>query len=232
MGEGLDNDALLIPLIDAANIACGYHAGDTDTMKQTIQLAMQYQVKVGAHVSFADRPNFGRTEMNLSGEAVYTLVQEQIYLFKNIAAECDTPVHHVKPHGALYNMSARNMELAMAIAQAVKDVDDQLVLFGLSGSYSISEAKKIGLRTANEVFADRTYQDDGSLTPRTKPNAMIFATAKAIEQVLQMKNDHTVTSITNNIVSVQADTLCIHGDGPHAVEFAQAIRAALKSTNT
>lgn len=231
MGEGLDNDALLMPLIDAANIACGFHAGDADTIKQTIEKAMQNSVTIGAHVSFADKINFGRTEMKLSNEDVYALVQEQLYLFNKIATAFGAKMMHVKPHGALYNMSARDHELATIIAQAVKDFDEHLILYGLSGSHSISAAKAIGLQTASEVFADRTYQDDGSLTPRSQANALIDDTAKAIQQVLQMKQDGTVTSITGKIIPVQAGTLCIHGDGARAIDFAIAIRTALNKVN-
>ena len=202
MGEGLNNDSLLMPYISSANIACGYHAGDESIMKQTVELAIQNKVSVGAHPGFADKINFGRTEMQLPLNEVYDLVTEQIYLLQQITKTMGTKLHHVKPHGALYNMAAKNALLANIIAKAVYAVDPALVLFGLSGSYSISEAKKIGLKTASEVFADRTYQDDGSLTPRSQTNAMIETAEQSLAQVLQMTEQKTVTSITGKQVSI------------------------------
>src|SRR5262245_22671458 len=171
MGEGIGNDEALMPYINSANIACGYHAGDEKTMWQTIELALKHNVHVGAHVSFLDRKNFGRSEMNLPIQDIYELVQQQLILLNEIADSFDVKIHHVKPHGALYNMSAKDPAISKAIAAAVKDYDADLILFGLSGSCSIEEAKTIGLKTASEVFADRTYQDDGSLTTRNAANA-------------------------------------------------------------
>ncbi len=227
MGEGIGNDEALMPFITSANIACGYHAGDEATMRQTILLAKKQGVKVGAHPSFLDRKNFGRTEMPCTPEEVYRLVQEQISILKKIADECGAVLHHVKPHGALYNQSARDPQLAKAIAQAVKDLDGRLVLFGLSGSHSISEARALGLSTMSEVFADRTYQDDGSLTPRSQPNALIEDADEAVRQVLQMVNEGTVTTVSGERISILAETICIHGDGKHAVAFAKHLHRAL-----
>ena len=228
MGEGLNNDSLLMPYISSANIACGYHAGDESIMKQTVELAIQNKVSVGAHPGFADKINFGRTEMQLPLNEVYDLVTEQIHLLQQITKTMGTKLHHVKPHGALYNMAAKNALLANIIAKAVYAVDPALVLFGLSGSYSIFEAKKIGLKTACEVFADRTYQDDGSLTPRSQTNAMIETAEQSLAQVLQMTEQKTVTSITGKQVSIVAETICLHGDGAHAVQFAKSIHEALQ----
>jgi UPF0271 protein len=166
MGEGMGNDKEIMPFISSANIACGYHAGDETTMKETIKLAIKNNVTIGAHPSFDDKENFGRREMNLSSNEIYSLVFDQIKILDAFARQAGAILHHVKPHGALYNMSAKDIETAKTIARAVWDHNKELILFGLSGSHSISEAKKIGLRTASEVFADRTYQDDGSLTPR------------------------------------------------------------------
>src|SRR6266404_9688454 len=159
MGEGIGNDEAIMPFISSANIACGYHAGDEETMKQTIESAIKYNVAIGAHPSFFDKENFGRTEMNLPADEIYDLVILQLRTIHKIVKEKNAALHHVKPHGALYNMSARSPQIAKAVAQAVKDFDGGLVLFGLSGSHSIKEAEVINLRTANEVFADRTYQD-------------------------------------------------------------------------
>jgi UPF0271 protein len=228
MGEGAGNDYLLMPFISSVNIACGYHAGDADTMLRTCELAIAADVAIGAHPGFADKANFGRTEMQLPPQAVYDLVTEQVYLLQRTAVTCGTVLTHVKPHGALYNMSAGNASIARTIARAVKDIDPGLVLFGLSGSHSITEAQSMGLTVANEVFADRTYQNDGSLTPRGQAGALAETTEAAVAQALQMVQQHTVTSIGGKEVPVIADTICIHGDGAHAVSFAKHIYRTLQ----
>ena len=228
MGEGLDNDALIIPFISSANIACGYHVGDEKTIWQTIELAIKHNVAVGAHVSFYDKENFGRQEINLSEKDIYELVEQQLLIFKEIADAFDIKINHVKPHGALYNMSAKNAAIAKAIAQSIKDFDSGMILFGLSGSHSVDEARATGLKTADETFADRTYQDDGSLTPRYQPNALIENSSSAIGQTLQMIKEKTVTSISGKTIPIVAETICIHGDGKHAVQFAKDIFETLK----
>lgn len=228
MGEGVGNDELIMPFISSASIACGYHAGDEDTMKKTVDLALQYNVAIGAHPSFPDKENFGRTDMRLPLSEVYDLLTKQIHLLDEIVRVSGSTLHHVKPHGALYNMGARAKPLAAVIALAVKDVSEKLILYGLSGSHLIKEAKKIGLRSASEVFADRTYQDNGRLTGRNKPNALITDVAVAVQQVLQMVNDGTITSENGKIIPVVAETICIHGDGEHAVEFAKAIYDSIR----
>ena len=231
MGEGVGNEKELMPFISSANIACGYHAGDEKIIWKTIELAMKYKVNVGAHPSFLDKENFGRKEMNLSYEEIYELVTQQLLLFNEIANSIDVGIHHVKPHGALYNISARDALIAKAIASAIKDFNPGLLLFGLSGSHSISEAKSIGLKTAAEVFADRTYQDDGTLTPRSQPNALIENVNEVAKHVLQMTKEETVTTITGKNLSINAETICIHGDGKEAVLFAKTIYEALKQHN-
>ncbi len=173
MGEGMGNEKELMPFISSANIACGYHAGDAATIKEVVNLCLQYNVNIGAHPSFFDRENFGRATMQLSPQEIYTIVTDQLTIINTIAMECGAILHHVKPHGALYNMAAKDIVTANAIAKAVKDFDKRLIYYGLSGSVMIAAAEKIGLQTANEVFADRTYQADGTLTPRTQPNALI-----------------------------------------------------------
>lgn len=230
MGEGIGNDEAIMPFVTSANIACGFHAGDEETMRTTILLAKQHGVNIGAHPSFFDRENFGRTEQKTSPTYVYQLMMEQLFLFGKIAAANDAVIYHVKPHGALYNQAARNNRLAKAIAQAVKDFDENLVLFGLSGSASITEAEKLGLKTWSEVFADRTYQDNGSLTPRTQPNALIEDVEKAVAQVLQMVQQGTVISVSGAAVPIVAETVCIHGDGKHAVAFAKKLYTKLIKT--
>ncbi|HEV7332068.1 MAG TPA: 5-oxoprolinase subunit PxpA [Flavisolibacter sp.] len=229
MGEGIGNDEAIMPFITSANIACGAHAGDEETMRTTILLAKQYGVKIGAHPSFPDRRNFGRTEMQTTPQEVYNLVSEQLALFQKIADAADAAVHHVKPHGALYNMAARDAALAKAVALAVKDFNATLVLFGLSGSASVTEASLLGLKAWNEVFADRTYGDNGSLTPRWQPHAMIEDEEKAVAQVLQMVQKGTVTAVSGKDIPIAADTVCIHGDGKRAVAFAKRLSETLKS---
>jgi len=231
MGEGMDNDALIMPFISSANIACGYHAGDENTIWKTIELAINSKVAVGAHVSFFDKENFGRSEMTLSAAGVYDLVTQQLIIITEIVDSFEVKLNHVKPHGALYNMAAKDAILANTIASAVKDFDEHLVLFGLSGSHSINQAKAIGLRTASEVFADRTYRDDGSLTPRSEANALIEDPGKSVQQVLQMIKQHTVTTTTGKTIPIVAETICIHGDGRHAAAFARNIFENLKQNN-
>jgi UPF0271 protein len=232
MGEGIGNDAAIFPYITSANIACGYHAGDETSMRETILLAKESRVAIGAHPSFLDRENFGRTEIkNLKPKEVYELVTEQVKILEKIVLACNAQLHHIKPHGALYNMAAKDTALAMAIAHAVYDFDKRLVLFGLSGSYSISEAQSLGLKTASEVFADRTYQDDGSLTPRSQPNALIEDGERCIKQVLQMVKNKKLTSVSGKEISIVADTICLHGDGKNAVSFAKVIYERLKAEN-
>jgi len=227
MGEAMGNDEAIMPFITSANIACGFHAGDDMIMNKTVLLAKKHGVAVGAHPSFFDRENFGRTEMKLSLKEIYDLVQTQIKLVKSISASHDVRLQHVKPHGALYNMSAKDVAIAHAIALAIKDYDSNLILVGLSGSQSVKEALQLGLKTKNEVFADRTYQDDGSLTPRSQPNALINDVAQAVEQALEIIHKKEVTTISGKIIPVEAQTICIHGDSEHAVEIVKAINKSL-----
>ncbi len=228
MGEGIGNDAAIMPFISSANIACGYHAGDADTMKHTIELAQKNNISIGAHTGFRDKENFGRTEQNLSTEALYELISEQLYIFNKHSDELGASITHVKPHGALYNMAAVNKEMSAIIAKAIKDFDESLFVYGKSGSFLISEAKIIGLKTASEVFADRTYQDDGSLTSRKESGALIESVDISIEQVLQMVLHKKVKTITGKEIFMEAETICIHGDGKNAVSFARSINQSLK----
>ncbi len=230
MGEGCGNDAELMKLISSTNIACGFHAGDRATMTDTVELAVVHNVAIGAHPGYQDLKNFGRTPMSLPPKEVFAIVVEQIDELRKICADRGAVLHHVKPHGALYNQAAKDRELAAAIAEAVASIDRGLILYGLSGSTLISEAESAGLKTASEVFADRTYQGDGSLTPRTQSDALITDSEASAAQALRMIRSGTVTSTTGEIVPIKADTLCIHGDGEHAVEFAKAIREALAIT--
>lgn len=224
LGEGCGNDELLMPLISSANIACGFHAGDADTMKRTVDLAIKHGVAIGAHPGYPDRDNFGRTDMELSGSEIEDIVTRQIEALDMICTAAGAKIAHVKPHGALYNRSARDPLVAKAVANAVRQFDEKLVLFGLSGSHSISEAKNLGLKTASEVFADRTYRNDGSLTPRTAANALIKDEDCAVEKVLDMVKYGRVRSTDGIMVRIVAETICIHGDGERAVDFARNLR--------
>lgn len=223
MGEGMENDEALMPYISSANIACGYHAGGEALIRETIDLAIRYNVYIGVHPSFRDKVNFGRQEMKLPPAELYALVIQQLVKVDLIAREKGAILHHVKPHGALYNMAARDRGMARIIATAVKDFNEDLILYGLSGSHLISEAQALGLGTASEVFADRTYGDDGSLTPRSRPGALIENPAQAVEQVRQMMNEGTVTTLSGHRIPITADTVCIHGDGRHALDIARAL---------
>jgi UPF0271 protein len=223
MGEGVGNDEAIMPFITSANIACGAHAGDEETIRATILLAKANGVNIGVHPSFPDRRNFGRTEMATTPQDVYNLVTEQLLFFRKIADKAHATLHHVKPHGALYNMAARDASLANVIAEAVKDFDAALVVFGLSGSASVTEAERLRLKSWNEVFADRTYQDNGSLTPRSIPGALIEQEEKAVAQVVQMIERGSVTTLSGKEISIAADTVCIHGDGSHAITFAKRL---------
>jgi UPF0271 protein len=227
LGEGYPNDAALLPLISSANIACGYHAGDADTMRRTIALALEHGVAIGAHPGFDDKENFGRKAQQLSRQAYYDLVCTQLEKLQDIAQAAGAVLHHVKPHGALYNMAAKDADLAFVIAHAVWDFNPDLILYGLSGSPLIEQAQTIGLATASEAFADRSYQADGSLTPRSQSGALIAETEKCLAQVLEMVQENSVTALDGTKVPIRAETICLHGDGEHAVAFAVAMRAFL-----
>lgn len=227
LGEGFPNDAALMPLISSANIACGYHAGDADTIKATIEQCLIHNVAIGAHPGFNDRANFGRTEMTLSDCALYDLVAEQIILMQDTCKAMGTVLHHVKPHGALYNMAAKDATMSYIIAGVIKAIDPQLILYGLSNSHLISEAKAMDIQTASEVFADRTYNANGQLTPRSQPNAMIHTREAALAQVLMMIQHKQLIATDGSIVPIAAETICIHGDGDHAVSFATSIFSVL-----
>ena len=231
LGEGCTTDEAIMPFISSANIACGYHAGDVNTIKQTLALAKQNNVAIGAHPSYPDRENFGRKEMDLPIQEIKSLVIEQVRLVQSFAEAIGLTLHHVKPHGALYNKAAKDEETAAAIAEAVYTIDPSLILFGLAHSESGKAAKKMGLQFYNEVFADRTYTDQGQLTPRTEANAMITTDEEAIRQVIQMLQEETVTSTNGKKIPIQADTICIHGDGEHAVSFAQHINSIILASN-
>jgi len=228
MGEGMLTDEAIMPYISSANIACGFHAGDEATIRKTISLCKKYNVAIGAHPGFDDKKKFGRTPVQLSATELYELFFRQIILLKDLAESVGSYLHHVKPHGALYNMAANNKVYAQTILKATKDVDANLIFYGLSNSCMIDEAVNLKVKTASEVFADRTYQDDGTLTPRTEPYALIEDADKAANQALQMADTKTVITVTGKTIALQPDTICIHGDGAHAVAFAKTIYETLQ----
>lgn len=233
MGESfgayhLGADDAVFPFITSANVACGFHGGDPTVMRATIARARQRGVAVGAHPGFQDLIGFGRRNMDVTPDEVYDLVVYQVGALLGFANAAKIPLQHVKAHGALYNMAAVKPELAGAIARAVRDVDRELILFGLPGSHLISEGESAGLRTASEAFADRNYMSDGSLVSRKRPDAQVHDADEAVRRAIRMIREGKVTPVDGPDISIKVDTICIHGDGPHAVEFAERLRDAFE----
>jgi len=228
LGEGCD-DAAVMPYISSASIACGLHAGDAETMRRTVELCQQHGVAIGAHPSFDDREGFGRRELAWTPAGIYTLVLDQILVLTDIAAAHGARLAHVKPHGALYNLAARAGALADAIARAVRDADPMLRLVGLSGSALPAAGAALGLHVLHEVFADRRYEADGTLTPRGQPDAVIENLDASLAQVRTLVRDGRVIARTGESIPLRADTLCLHGDRNDAAQFARAVRDALEA---
>ncbi|QIL42199.1 LamB/YcsF family protein [Pedobacter sp. HDW13] len=234
MGEAfgnytMPNDVELMDYISSANIACGFHAGDPAVMQHAVALAIKKGVAIGAHPGLPDLQGFGRREIKISAQEAYQLTLYQIGALSAFVKVARGKLNHVKAHGALYNMAAKDAELAKAIVQAVYDFDPKLILYALSGSKMIAEAQNKGIATASEVFADRSYQDNGSLTPRTEPGALITDEEAALNQVVAFALKQEVRSVSGKIIAVDAETICVHGDGAHAVTFAKRIAEKLKS---
>ena len=227
MGEGMGNDAELLNYITSTNIACGWHAGDPAKMKQLVEQAIQKNVLIGAHPGFPDLEGFGRREMDISEEDAYNYVIYQAGALQGFANAAGTKLHHIKPHGALYNQAAKDLKLARGIARAVKDLGEEVILYGLAGSCLVDAANELKIPVWQEVFADRRYTKEGFLVPRTQAGDVIEDEAAALAQVMQMAKKAQVTAIDGSFIKIQADTLCIHGDNPHAVAFARKIQAAL-----
>ncbi|MEJ8824633.1 5-oxoprolinase subunit PxpA [Variovorax humicola] len=227
LGEGCENDEALLALVSSANIACGWHAGDAKTMQQCVRWALANGVAIGAHPSFPDRENFGRSEMNLPADEVIAGTLYQIGALAAIVKAEGGTLAHVKPHGALYNQAARDPALADALCEAVRRFDPSLKFFGLAGSGMIAAARRAGLKPVEEVFADRGYNPDGSLVSRKLPGALIEDDAQAIAQTISLVRDHRVTAVDGSTVAVNAQTVCLHGDGAHALQFAKNIRERL-----
>ena len=219
-------DELMMPLITSANIAAGFHAGDPATIRRTVRIAADHGVAIGAHPSLPDLAGFGRRVMQVSPQEVYDLVLYQAGAVEAFARAAGSKLHHVKCHGALYNMAAIDDELADAIARAVKDMGGGVQLYALSNSRMMDAGRKHGVTTVGEVFADRGYMDDGTLAPRGKPGGMIEDAAQSVAQVLSMVEDGVVISLSGKRVPVSPGTLCLHGDQSGAVVFARALREA------
>lgn len=224
VGEGVGREADLLPWVTSANVACGAHAGDPVTMAATMALARKLGVVVGAHPGFADRAHFGRRELTLSSAAIRALVRDQLRDLGEQGA-----FSYVKPHGALYNLAARDERVAAAVVAAVKAWSRELVVLGLAGSVLVAAARAAELRAVEEVFADRAYAADGSLVPRDQPGAVWHDAAAVVGQVLTMVRERRVRAVTGEWVPVAADSICVHGDGLHAVEFARRLRGELAS---
>src|SRR5262245_17092279 len=223
----IGQDPILLQHITSANVACGFHAGDPGVMRITVALAKQHGVAIGAHPGFADLVGFGRRELHATPREIEDLVVYQIGALTAVAAAQGERLQHVKPHGALFNMAARDRALADAIARAVAAVDRSLVLFGLAGSELVRAGDRAGLRTASEAFADRAYARDGTLVPRSTPGAVIENAALVVDRVVRMASEQRVTAIDGSIVNMQVDTVCVHGDTPGAADLAARIRGAL-----
>lgn len=238
MGEGMPTDASIYPLISSANIACGGHAGDPRTMRSSVRLALQFGVAIGAHPSYPERKDFGRTDIleshpgmgdrSFPFSALASHLKAQINGLQSVCEAAGTRLHHVKPHGALYNRAAKDARVSTIICETIAAIDPTIIIYGLSGSLTRGAAAASGLRFVNEVFADRTYRSDGTLTPRGEVNALIHDPAAMLEQVLLMVQQKKVLSSSGSSVPILAESVCLHGDGEHAVTFASTIRKELE----
>lgn len=222
---GLDEEVL--PLVSSANIACGMHAGDPVVMRKTVELAARAGVAIGAHPGYPDLQGFGRRDLALSPDEVYAYVVYQIGALAGMCAAFDVALHHVKPHGQLYNRAAKDEACARAIARAVHDVNPDLVLVGLAGSLLVKAGREEGLRAIGEFFTDRNYNDDGTLVARSDARALITDEDFAVRRVCHMVETHEITSVTGAPLTIDADTICVHGDNIHALQFVRKIRSAL-----
>ena len=222
-------DADILQYVSSANVACGFHAGDPLVMEETVRLAKKAGAAVGAHPGYPDLQGFGRRNMICTPKEVKAYVKYQLGALLAFTRTAGIPLQHCKPHGALYNMAAKDKALAAAIAEAVADVDAGIILLGLAGSAMTEAGKETGLRIAGEVFADRAYQADGSLVPRSMPGAVIHDTEEALSRTVRMVKEGIVTAVTGETVPLTADSICVHGDNPSALAFVKAIRERLET---
>jgi 5-oxoprolinase (ATP-hydrolysing) subunit A len=219
LGEGIGKDEQIMPFISSCNIACGIHAGSMSIMKSTVQLAMKNNVQIGAHPSFSDRENFGRKEMFIPKDILKSQIINQIASLNEIAKKEGTKLHHVKPHGALYNMASKFNDVAMAVIDAVQFFDEDLILYVPYGSLIAYKARKFKVPYYNEVFADRNYNDDLTLVSREEPEAIIENPSRINERILRIISEGTIVSLNGKIITMKADTVCVHGDNPNAVNI-------------
>ena len=236
LGESFGNykigmDEEVIKYISSANIACGFHASDPLVMEKTVVLAKENGVKVGAHPGFPDLVGFGRRNINVSPAELKAMVMYQVGALAAFCKARDIKMNHVKPHGAMYNMAAKDIKLALAIAEGIAQVDDSLILLGLSGSQLLKAAQEVGLKSAAEVFADRAYEEDGSLVARTKAGAVIADENEVIERIIKMIKLGKVQTITGKEIEIKPDSICVHGDNPKALNFVKLIRQRLTQEN-
>ncbi len=236
LGESFGNykigmDEEVIKFISSANIACGFHASDPLVMAKTVSIAKENGVSIGAHPGYPDLAGFGRRNMNVTPQELKAMVQYQIGALNAFCKAVGVKMNHVKPHGAMYNMAAKDEKLALAIAEAISEVDDSLILLGLSGSELLKAANQVGLKYANEVFADRAYEEDGSLVARTKAGAIITNEKEVIERVVKMIKEQKVKTITGKEISICPHSICVHGDNPKALNFVKVIRQRLLQEN-
>lgn len=228
LGEGAGFDAEIMELVTSANIACGFHAGDPASILRSIRDATEKNLSVGAHPSLLDRENFGRKEFPVEPAEVFAQVAYQLGAFSTLATAATVRMNHVKPHGALYNMAARDESLAEAIVEAIVVVDPYLILFAPVNSALERVGLKSEIRVVREVFADRNYLDDGSLVPRTRSDALLTNPEEAAKRVVRMLRDGKVTSVDGRDIEVKAETVCVHGDTPGAVDFVRNLRVELE----
>lgn len=223
----IGSDDRIIPLITSANIACGFHASDPVVMMKTVNMVKKAGTGAGAHPGYPDLMGFGRRNMNVSHEEAKAYTLYQISALGGMCKAAGVKLRHVKPHGAMYNMAGKDYELSKAICEAIKEYDPSLIVMGLAGSQMVKAARDMGLKTAEEVFADRAYEEDGSLVARSKPGAMIEDEDEAIARVVRMIKEGKVQAITGNDIDIKADSVCVHGDGEKALLFVEKIRKAL-----
>ncbi|MCS6809184.1 MAG: LamB/YcsF family protein [Candidatus Kapabacteria bacterium] len=225
----IGNDEALMKLATSVNIACGFHAGDPAVMRRTVALAIKHGVSIGAHPGLPDRIGFGRRMMQITPHDVYDMTLYQIAALQGFVAAQGGAMRHVKPHGALYTMLASHEALAQSFAQAVIDFNNKLIVVGLAGSVFLQIAECMGLSVAHEAFADRRYQPDGSLTPRTEPCALVQSVGEAAAQAVRIAQEHTAVAVDGSEVPIYAQTICLHGDSPHSTKLARAVVRSLKS---
>ena len=218
------HDPDLLKIVNSANVACGYHAGDEETMNQVVEISKKNGVSIGAHPSFNDPENFGRERMNLSSSEIRKLIINQYEILQNIAVKHGEKVTHIKPHGALNNMACEDIELSTTLAKSIKEISKDLIYLVPTGSKMEEAAKKLNMKIACEIFADRNYEDDGNLVSRKKPNALITDPEQAKKHVLTMVKNQTLNCHSGKQIPCEIDSICIHGDNESSLATAKSIR--------